>query len=172
METFYFDKTKEIKRCQEELEKKLNVKITVAGKKVTIDGTAIDEYEAEIVLSALGFGFSIKQALLLKNEDFIFKKINIKEFTRRKDMYEVRARAIGSEGKTKRTIESVSDSDIIINGNEIGIIAHANNIDATVTAIKNIVRGSKQANVYNYLERMNAERKKHPDDLGLKDEKK
>ena len=55
---------------------------------------------------------------------------------------------------------------------EIGIIASAETIQETVTAITNLIRGSKQGNVYAFLERMNAERKKLSEDLGLKENKK
>lgn len=159
METIFVDKTAELKKTKNDLEKKLNVKITIDGKKVTIDGSAADEFDAKEVISAIGFGFSAPKALQIKSGEFFFRKINIKKFTRRKDLRDVRARLIGTEGKTKRTIENLSNCSIVISGNSVGIICSAESMEAELTAIENLIRGSKQANVYRYLEKMNAIKK-------------
>lgn len=169
METIIFEKTGEVRRNLKELEEKLKVSIKIVGKKVIITGEAMDEYEAMIILDAINFGFSEKKALQLKDPDFQFRKISIKDFTRRKNLEDVRGRLIGSEGKTKRTIENITDSELEIRNNSVGIICLADSMDDTVTAIKNLVRGSKQSNVYAYLEKMNANRKRTlAADLGLK----
>ena len=79
-----------------------------------------------------------------------------------------KGRIIGKEGQVKRTIEDVSDCLTELRGNTIGIIGSADNINNVITALKNLIRGSKQANVYRYLEEMNSYRKDMDDDLGLK----
>lgn len=169
METIIFEKTREIKKERTSLEKKLNVKITIKGNDVTIEGEPFAEYEAARLISAIQFGFSAKKALTLLEEDTIFRVINIKDFTRRKDMYEVRSRIIGKEGKTRKTVEEISGCFIIIKeDNTLGVIGSAESIDEATTAITNLIRGSKQANVYRFLERMNATKKKQVSDLGLK----
>ncbi len=159
METLIFERTGEVRKNLPALEEKLNVKIKISGKKVNIEGNSLDEYEASLVLEAINLGFSAEKAMLLKNEDTIFRKINIRKFTRRKNLEDVRARLIGKYGTTKKTIEEVSDCYIVIKDNNIGIIGSAEDIDNILTAITNLIRGSKQANVYNYLERMNAAKK-------------
>ncbi len=166
MEQITFENTAELKRTKEELEKALKVKITIKEKEVTIEGEAVDEYEASIVLGAIALGFSAKKALLLKNEEMIFRKLHIKDYTRRKNLSEIKARLIGTGGKTKKTIEELSNTEIVIKNNEVGIIGEAESIDFATTAIINIIRGSKQANVYHYLEEKN--RINEEEDLGLK----
>ncbi|MEK6933522.1 MAG: hypothetical protein AABW75_01455 [Nanoarchaeota archaeon] len=161
MEALLFDKLSEIRRERHFLENELGVKIRIVGNEVFIDGPSFEEYEAFIVLEAMQLGFSAKKALTLRDESMIFRRIQIKNFTKRKNLEEVRARIIGREGKTKKTIEEISSCHLIINGNEVGIIASAKNIDDATTAITNLIRGSKQANVYRYLERMNAEKRKY-----------
>ena len=161
METIYFNNTKELKREKENLEKKLEIKIEINGKKVDFSGSALKEYEALIVLDALSFGFSAKQSLTLLNENFIFRILPIKNFTRRKNMTEIRARLIGTEGRTKRTIEEISNCNIVIKENSVGLIAPAENIDEATTALANLIRGSKQANVYRFLEKVNTKRKQY-----------
>ena len=159
MQTILFQKTSELRRNKDELEKKLDVKIDIEGKKVTIKGSPIDEYEASIVLDAINLGFSAKKALALKDESKIFRTLNIKNLTRKKNLKEVRARIIGTEGRTKRTIENISGADIVIKENEIGVISDTESIEEVITAISNLVRGTKQSNTYRYLEKMNRNKK-------------
>ncbi len=155
MQTIIFQNLKELKRAKSELEKKLNIEIKIQAKKVKIIGNSLEEYEASIVLDAISFGFSAKKALALKEESKIFRILNIKDFTRKKNLKEVRARIIGKEGKTKRTIENIAECDIIIKDNEIGIIGDAESIEELITAISSLIRGTKQSNTYRYLERLN-----------------
>lgn len=153
-------RTAELKREKKFLEKTLNIKITIQGKKVTIDGDPLDEYEADLVLDAMSFGFPAKTAAILKNEDFAFRKINIKDYTRRKNLKEVLRRIIGTHGKTRKTLENISGSKIIIKDHEVGIIGPSEEIEYTITATANIIRGSKQTNTYKYLEKINRKRKR------------
>jgi len=159
MEIIYCENIPEIKRQKEFLEDKLKVKIKIIGKKITIQGEGIDEYECCLVLDAINFGFPAKIAALIKEEDIIFEKINIKDFTRRKDLSTVRSRLIGTHGKTKKTLEAISNSKIIIKDNSVGIIGPAESIEYITTALTNLIRGTKQTNIYKYLERINARKK-------------
>lgn len=170
MKTIYFKNLKKFKENFSILENKLNVKLTIKEKQVIIEGEPVNEYEAFQVLDALNFGFSLKDALTLTNENFVFRKLSIKDFTRRKDMEDVRSRVIGTEGKTKRTIENISGCAIVVNGNTIGIMGPAESIEEATTGLANLIRGSKQSNVYHFLEKMNAT-KKEKIDLGLKNKK-
>jgi len=138
----------------------LKVKITIKNNEVSIEGESVDKYEASIVLEAVEFGFPVETSLLLKDPEFILTKMVIKDFTNRKDSSVVKGRLIGTHGKTKNTIEKISDCKIIIKDNEVGVIGHAEDIGYATTAIANLIKGSKQSNVYNYLERINKEKKK------------
>lgn len=171
METRVGFRTKEIKAHKEEIEKKLNVVIAVQGKKVTIEGEALGEYEATNIIEAMLMGFSAREAMLLLDPLMIFRKFNIKDHTRRKDMKEVRGRIIGTEGKTKRTMEDVSGCFIEIDENVIGMIGPADNIENASTALINLIKGSKQSNIYSFLERMNTSSKDQIEGLGIKEEK-
>tara|TARA_Y100000310_G_C20683361_1_gene817443 strand:- start:2210 stop:2713 length:504 start_codon:yes stop_codon:yes gene_type:complete len=166
MEEIIFDKTSELKRTKTELEKQLKVKISIQGKKVIIKGESIDEYEARLVLDAIKFGFPTQKAILLKDQDMIFRKLHIKDFTRKKNLKEVKARIIGTKGKTLKTIEQLSYCHLILKENELGIIGSAESIDETTTAITNLIRGTKQSNIYHFLEKQN--RSKKEEGLGLK----
>lgn len=159
METIFIQRLSEFKKAIPEIERFFKVKITFNGRKADIEGDSVGEYEASIVTEAINFGFSAKKALLLKEENMEFREIPIKGVTRRKNLHEVRARLIGTEGKTKRTIEQISNCHVEINNNTVGVICPAETMDEALTGVKNVIKGTKQANVYRYLERMNKIRK-------------
>jgi ribosomal RNA assembly protein len=161
METYIFENTREIRKERENLSSKLNVNINVKGKNVTIDGPAVKEYEASLVMEAMQAGFSAKKALDLLNEEFIFRKLKIKDYTRKKNLKEVRGRIIGKQGKTKRTIENIANCEVIVKENELSFICPAGEVEEVTTGIINLIRGTKQSNIYSFLEKMNRERKKH-----------
>lgn len=160
METFFSPRVREIQREKTKLEKKLKVSINVHGRWVTIDGPALEEYEASFVFDAINLGYPVDIALMAKDEEMIFKKLSIKDFTRRVDLETVKARLIGTQGRTKRTIENIADCYIRVQGNEVGILGAAEEVEYAITAITNLIRGSKQANVYKFLERINTQKKK------------
>lgn len=158
METLFFDKTGELRKNQAQLEEKLGVTIKIQGKKVIFEGSPVNEYTASAVLDAVSFGFSVKEALTLCTDTISFRRIPIREFTRRKNLKDVRSRLIGREGKTRRTIEEISGCSVIISESAVGIIGNASAIDDATQAIIRIIKGAKQANAYRLLERMNASR--------------
>jgi ribosomal RNA assembly protein len=159
-ERIYCQRLTELKKEKKFLEKSLSIKITIKGKMITMEGDALNEYEALMVLDAINLGFSAQTASLLQNESYTFEKINIKDYTRRKDLDVIRGRLIGTHGKTKKTIEQISHCAIKIKDNLIGIIGPADEIQYALTAITNIIKGTKQTNAYRYLERINTEKKK------------
>ena len=160
MEVFFIPNIREVKKEKKFLERKLKIKINILGRKVTIQGDPLDEYEASLAFDAMSIGFSASTAAELKNENMIFEKLNIKDFSRKKNLEVIRGRLIGTHGKTKKTIEQIAGAKIKIKDNIIGIIAPAESIDSITTAITNIIRGSKQTNMYKYLERINTSKKK------------
>ena len=99
----------------------------------------------------------------LKNEGFIFQKINIKNITRRNDLERIRARIIGTKGKTLRTLQSLTNCEFSIKNNEIGIIGPVEEIEEAIQAATSLVQGSKQGNVYSRLEKN--KKKKRDEDL-------
>lgn len=157
-ETFYIKKIQEIKKNKKELEEKLNVKISTNKNQVTIKGETLDEFDARRVLEAIQLGFSAKKALLLKNENYDLKIINIKDHTRR-NLSDVKARLIGKKGKTKRVFSETSGCEIIITDTQVGIIGDVLDVKDASTAVINLIRGSKQTNMYRFLEKQNKRKK-------------
>ena len=160
------DKLPRIVKSKKKLQEKLKVKITNRGKEVSISGKPENEYIAEKVIRAINFGFDFSTAILIKEEDFVFEILNIKDYTRRHDLERVRARIIGKKGKTLNTLSQLTKCDFELKNNKIGIIGDPEYIKNAQDAIIHLIKGAKQSNVYSYLEKHQI---KPIIDLGLKE---
>lgn len=126
---------------------------------VTIDDHQSNEpflsYIVEDVIKAIGRGFSPDQALELFQEDTEFFLFNLHDYIGKKDNHitRIKSRVIGTEGKTKKTLEHLTSAHICIYGHTIGIIAHFHSMDILKKALDMLITGSKHASVYRYIER-------------------
>lgn len=144
------------------IERELNVKISNQGRNIFIEGPAENEYLCLRIIEALNLGFSIEKALSLKNEETILHILNIRDITKRNDPERVRARIIGTQGKTKMNMEKLSDCLISIHDNQVGIIGEVGCIEEAIISLTSLIQGSKQGNVYARLERKKRERRLKP----------
>jgi len=163
------DKLVRITKNRKKLEEILGVKIENRGTEVYIEGDAENEYIAEKVVNALNFGFPFSVAIEIKTADLVFERINIKDYTKQKDLARVRGRIIGAQGKTIKTISELGNCYMELKDNYVGIIGEPEFIKNAQEAIISLAKGAKQANVYAYLEK---HRPEEVVDLGLKDFKK
>ena len=169
MKIFICEKIVRIVKNRKRLEKDLGIKLMNSGKEIHIDGEPENEFLAEKAIGALGMGFPYSVALSIKNEDFDFIILHIKDYTSRKDMERIRARIIGRGGKTLKVLNHLTNCNFEILGNVVGIIGPPELIENAQRAIVTIIQGSKQSNVYSFLEK---HRYEEPVDLGLKKIKK
>jgi len=157
---------KKISKNKKLLERKLKVKLQIKNSEIEINGEELRVYIAEKVIEAIERNFPIKVALLLIEENYILEDIPIKSITRKKNLSQVKSRLIGKKGKTLRIISEISNCYLSLHENVISIIGPSDNIKDITTAIKNLIRGSKQSNIYLYLEK--TKKKDIPENLGLK----
>jgi ribosomal RNA assembly protein len=169
MEKIFCEKFKRIIKNKAKLEKNLGITLTANREEITIDGLPEKEYIAEKVIEALDFGFPFSIALLIKEEDLIFEALNIKNYTKRKDLAAVRARIIGKDGKTLQTLHHLTKCYFELKDNSVGIIGDPEYIRNANEAIMYLAQGAKHSNVYTFLEKNQI---KPVFDLGLKEPKK
>ena len=169
MEKLIVEKIARITKNRKRLEEKLQVKIDNSGKEITVTGNAEDEYIAVKVIEALDFGFPFSIALLILEEELFFEVLSIKNYTRRKDLEIVRARIIGKDGKTLKTLTNLTKCHFELKNNHVGIIGDPEYIRYAQEAVISLIRGAKQGNVYSFLEKHHIE---PVFDLGLKEPKK
>ncbi len=157
---------KKISRNKRKLEDKLKVKIEIKGNEVECKGSELDVYISEKVFEALDKSFSINTALLLTEEDYVLEEIPIKSVSK-KNLSQIKSRIIGKKGKTLKVLSELSECHITLHNNAVNIIGEAERIKDTVTAIKSLIKGSKQTHIYAYLEK--SKTKPQIEDLGLKE---
>jgi ribosomal RNA assembly protein len=174
MKEIFVDDLRKIKKFKNKVEKALNVKLTIDDK-ISIESKADDafsEYMTERVLEALSFNFKIGDALKLKDEDYMFEKINIKSYARQSRWKTVLGRLIGKRGKAIKTFSMLSDCSIQIKDYDVALIGSAEDMDLAMLALMKLIRGSPHAKVYAFLERNRVlKRIERNEDLGLKEEK-
>jgi ribosomal RNA assembly protein len=169
MKTIISEKFLRVIKNKKRLEKILKVEISNRGKEITIDGDPTDEHVALQVLDALSFGFPFATAISIKEEDKVLEIINIKEHTNRKDFSSVRARIIGRGGKVLKTLSNLTDCDLELRDNQVGIIGDATLMKHAKEALISLIRGAKHGNVYTFLEKTPLT---SDEDLGLKEKPK
>ena len=124
----------------------------------------IDEHEAkdpllglvvENVVRAIGRGFTPENAILLFKDNMELFIFNIHDYVGKKDTHirRIKSRIIGTNGKTKKTLENLTGSDISIYGHTICIISDFESMDIAKKAVDMLLNGSKHASVYRYIER-------------------
>ena len=153
MKEIILENFEKIIKEKNKLEKELNVKILNKEKEILIDGNAENEYLAEKVIDAINFGFSIKRALSIKKLGSIFEILNIKNYMRGKNIVRVKGRIVGESGRALATLSQLTDCYLEIKGNQVGIIGNSENIKNVQNAIIMLIKGSKHANVYAFLEK-------------------
>jgi KH domain-containing protein len=169
MKKVFCDKIQRIAKNRRMLEKTLGIKISNAGNEVSITGNPENEYYAEMVIEAIDMGFPLEVALSIKEEGNSFEKINVKDYAKRRDFRSVRARIIGKGGKTLRVLSELTGCHFEIRGNDVGIVGEPERMKNAQDALISIIKGTRQANVYSFLEK----RRSEPIiDLGLKGSKK
>jgi len=122
-------------------------------------GDSFSEHLAVEILDAIALGFDINTALQLKDTDYVLRKINIKSYVKLNRLRTVKARLIGTKGKTKHTLENISECNIVLSDHTVGIIGSVENVEMAVHAVMSLIRGAVQSKVYSFLERSRANAK-------------
>ncbi len=136
-------------RVKKDVEKATNVKIKIDGE-ITISGDAVDLMTAENVIKAIGRGFSPENAAKLLDENNTLCIIPLPD--NRKELIRVRARLIGTRGKARRNIETLTGTSISVYGKTVSAIGSYENIEKAKEAIEKLIAGSPHRNVYKSLE--------------------
>jgi len=162
MQEIYVGNVGKVLQNKKKLESELEVKITNKGKLIFVDGKAEKEFTALQVMEAIKLGFSVDKALLLQNEEIILQTVHIKDITKRQDLGRVRARIIGTQGKTLKTLNNITNCEFSVLDNEVGIIGSTEAIEDGKQSIISIVQGSKQSNVYSRAEKQRKRKRLEP----------
>jgi len=157
-------KTKKI--IEEKLSVKLEIEGETGGVTLTLDEKTEDPsllFKAKDVVTAIGRGFSPENASrLIRDEEAILDIIDLRTVFGRSesDITRVKGRIIGMGGKTRRIIEELTGTNVVVYGHTISMIGDIEQAEATREAIQMLVKGSLHSTVYRYLHRKRRELKK------------
>jgi ribosomal RNA assembly protein len=145
------------------IEERLHIGLVIdAEGEVTINEETADDplagMKAMDIVKAIGRGFSPQNAYVLFDDMEYLEVIDIKEYCGKKpeQLSRCRARVIGSNGKTRRIIETLTGAHLSIYGGTVGIIGGPEQVEVARRAVDMLLRGSEHSTVYRYLERNRA----------------
>jgi ribosomal RNA assembly protein len=152
------------------IESKMTVKLEIeseaGGVTIILAENAIDPsmlLRAKDVITAVGRGFSPEHAFrLIRDEDAVLDVIDLRAIFGRSenDISRIKGRIIGMNGKTRRIIEELTDTNVTIYGHTVGIIGSYERTEIARSAIQMLIDGSEHHNVYKFLQKKRSELKK------------
>ncbi len=107
------------------------------------------------IVKAIGRGFNPRIASSLWSEDKHLEIVSIRSIIgeSEKKMLRVRARLIGSEGRARKNLERLTNTEISIYGKTVAIIGRYEDVAIARQAVDKLIHGSKHGNVYKFIER-------------------
>ncbi|MEM2115728.1 MAG: KH domain-containing protein [Candidatus Woesearchaeota archaeon] len=143
------------------IEKEFSVKVKInrEGEVIISGEDGLNVFNAKNVIHAIGRGFNPTIAMKLRNEDYFFDYIDISEFARTKNAkIRMKSRLIGTEGKARRSLERLTNTEICIYGKTVSIIGLSEDVVLAKKAIEMLLEGAKHSTVYRFLEKVNKRR--------------
>ena len=135
---------------KKKVEKKTRTVLTIDDG-IEIEGEALDVLKAKEIIKAIGRGFAPEKAFKLLGEDYRLVVISLgrenEKMTKR-----IFSRIIGSKGKCRRNIETLTRTDISVYGKTISIIGKWEDVDKASEAVEMIIEGKMHAYVYKCIE--------------------
>jgi len=154
------------KHIEKTLLVKLEIESETGGVIITLAEKAEDPtslFKAKDVVTAIGRGVSPELAFrLIRDEEAVLDIIDLRAIFGRSesDIRRVKGRIIGMEGKTRRIIEELTETNVCVYGHTVGLIGDIEQIQAAREAIQMLIRGSQHSTVYRFLHRKRRELKK------------
>ncbi len=139
-----------------------HLEVDSATGEVTIDEAGAQDpvlaLKARDIVTAVGRGFSEERAFRLLDDDVYLEILDIKDFARTKARLEqIRARVIGTRGKTRRIVEELTSVDVSVYGHTVALLGPSFEMAIAREAVVMLLRGSEHATVYRFLERKRAD---------------
>ncbi len=153
---------------KEEIERRCAVNLDIDGKtgetRITFGAEALIEsnpFKAYDIVSAIARGFSPQRAFSLLEEEKILTLVDLREYAGKSEnaMVRIKSRLIGSEGKARKVIEELSQTEISIYGHTVAIIGDSEASKVAQDAIDKLARGGTHKATYELLQKHRTQQK-------------
>jgi len=154
------------KHVEEKLKVELQIDSEAGDVIITMAENADDPstlFKAKDLVTAVGRGFSPEHAFrLVRDEEAVLDVIDLRSAFGKSeaDIKRVQGRIIGTNGKTRRIIEELTDTNVSVYGHTVSIIGTVEQVQIARDAIEMLVKGSMHGTVYRFLHRKRRELKK------------
>lgn len=125
-------------------------------------------FQVREIVRAIGRGFPPEMAFRLFQEDTYLEVLDIQDYVGKKPNHiaRVRARLIGTHGKTRIIIEETTGANMRIEGDTVGILGDIAEVALAKEAVEMIITGAPHSAVYKMLEHRRRDLRMH--DLGVR----
>ena len=115
-------------------------------------------YSCREIVKAISRGFNPEIAMFLLKQDYGMEIISLQDFAKStRDFERIRGRVIGEGGKSRRTIEELTQTNISVYGKTVCIIGQLEFVPNARKAVEALLAGRKHGTVYKFLERKRKE---------------
>jgi ribosomal RNA assembly protein len=145
---------------KKELEEKSGIKINIDSKTgdVSFDESSCADplmvLKVENIVNAISKGFSPEKAFLLFSDEADFFAFDLRDYAGKREAHirRLKSRVIGSEGKTKKVLEDLTNSKVSVHGHTVSVISDVTRMNILKKSIDMLLTGSKHATVYRFVE--------------------
>ncbi len=128
---------------------RLGCELRLEGNELTIQGDALGEYNARMVMQAFARGFDLNTSCLLLGDDCFFESVDMKGLLKRSERVKrIKARVIGREGKTKEYVQQVSGAHVSVYGDTVSFIGTLGQIRTARAAMDTLLEGGTHNKAY------------------------
>ncbi len=154
-----------------EIEQRLGVVLSIDSQTGTVvinlakpvheGGDPAALFKARDIVTAIGRGFSPERAFKLFEDNTMLSVVDITDYVGRSanNLVRVRARLIGTGGKTRRIIEENCHVEISIYGDTVAIIGDYSDVKAAEEAVITLIKGAPHGAVYRMVDEYARRRK-------------
>jgi|AntRauMinimDraft_3_1070383.scaffolds.fasta_scaffold01676_5 ribosomal RNA assembly protein len=150
-------------KMKDKLEYETGADISIDDEVKTVNikhSNSIKELDTKLIIEAISMGFSLPVALqLIRNPVSRFEKIDIRELTKHDREFDRQmGRIIGKDGRTKELISELTETNIVIKRDIVGVLGSLDDVMKARDAILQLIDGTPHSRVYNDLEKYKSQK--------------
>ena len=148
---------------KKQVEESTDTKLDIDSKEGNVTISADDGlklYDAKEIVRAIARGFNPETAFLLLKTDYTMEVVDMRDFAGKSKttMVRLKGRVIGRQGKSKKEIETLTETQISVYGKTVAIVGRVEDVPNARKAVENLLQGATYSSVFTFLEKKRRER--------------